>query len=27
VMVVENLRYNQPIEDSDFTIEALRHAR
>ena len=27
VMVVENLRYNQPMQDSDFTIEALRHAR
>lgn len=27
VMVVENLKYNLPMQDSDFTIEALRHAR
>lgn len=27
VMRVDNLRYNAPMQDSDFTIEALRHAR
>jgi outer membrane lipoprotein-sorting protein len=27
VMRVDNLRYNAPIQDSEFTIEALRHAR
>jgi outer membrane lipoprotein-sorting protein len=27
VMKIENLRYNLPIQDSDFTVEALRHAR
>lgn len=27
VMKVENLKYNLPMQDSDFTVEALRHAR
>ena len=27
VMRVDNLRYNTPMQDSEFTIEALRHAR
>jgi outer membrane lipoprotein-sorting protein len=27
VMKIENLRYNLPMEDSEFTVEALRHAR
>ena len=27
VMRVENLKYNTPMQDSEFTIEALRHAR
>jgi outer membrane lipoprotein-sorting protein len=27
VMKIENLRYNAPMQDSEFTIEALRHAR
>jgi outer membrane lipoprotein-sorting protein len=27
VMRVENLKYNQPMQDSEFTVEALRHAR
>jgi len=27
VMKVENLKYNMPMQDSEFTIEALRHAR
>ena len=27
VMRVDNLRYNTPMQDSDFTVEALRHAR
>ncbi len=27
VMKVENLKYNLPLQDSEFTIEALRHAR
>jgi hypothetical protein len=27
VMKVDNLHYNAPMQDSDFTIEALRHAR
>ena len=26
VMKIENLRYNLPTQDSDFTVEALRHA-
>ncbi len=27
VMKIENLRYNLPMQDSDFTVEALRHGR
>ncbi len=27
VMKVDNIRYNAPMQESDFTIEALRHAR
>lgn len=27
IMKIENLRYNLPMQDSDFTVEALRHAR
>ena len=27
VMRVDNLKYNVPVQDSEFTIEALRHAR
>jgi len=27
VMRVENLKYNMPMQDSEFTVEALRHAR
>jgi outer membrane lipoprotein-sorting protein len=27
VMKIENLRYNLPMQDSDFTVEALQHAR
>lgn len=27
VMHVENLKYNMPMQDSEFTVEALRHAR
>jgi outer membrane lipoprotein-sorting protein len=27
VMKIENLKYNLPMQDSDFTVEALRHAR
>jgi len=27
VMRVDNLKYNMPMQDSEFTIEALRHAR
>jgi hypothetical protein len=27
VMRVDNLKYNLPMQDSDFTVEALRHAR
>jgi outer membrane lipoprotein-sorting protein len=27
VMKVDNLRYNTPMQDSEFTIEALRHVR
>jgi hypothetical protein len=27
VLKIENLRYNLPMEESDFTVEALRHAR
>jgi len=27
VMKVEDLKYNMPLQDSEFTIEALRHAR
>jgi outer membrane lipoprotein-sorting protein len=27
VMRVEDLKYNTPVQDSDFTVEALRHAR
>ena len=27
VMKIEELRYNLPMQDSDFTVEALRHAR
>jgi hypothetical protein len=27
VMRVDNLKYNLPLEDSEFTVEALRHAR
>jgi outer membrane lipoprotein-sorting protein len=27
VMKIENLKYNLPMRDSDFTVEALRHAR
>jgi outer membrane lipoprotein-sorting protein len=27
VMKVENLKYNLPIQESEFTVEALRHAR
>jgi outer membrane lipoprotein-sorting protein len=27
VMKIEDLRYNLPLRDSDFTVEALRHAR
>jgi outer membrane lipoprotein-sorting protein len=27
VMKIEDLRYNLPMQDSDFTVEALRHAR
>jgi hypothetical protein len=27
VMKVDNLKYNLPMQDSEFTVEALRHAR
>lgn len=27
VMHVDNLKYNMPMQDSEFTVEALRHAR
>jgi outer membrane lipoprotein-sorting protein len=27
VMKIENLKYNLPMQESDFTVEALRHAR
>jgi hypothetical protein len=27
VLKIENLKYNLPMQDSDFTVEALRHAR
>jgi outer membrane lipoprotein-sorting protein len=27
VMRVDNLKYNMPMQDSEFTVEALRHAR
>jgi outer membrane lipoprotein-sorting protein len=27
VMKIENLKYNAPMQDSEFTVEALRHAR
>lgn len=27
VMKIENVRYNAPMQDSEFTVEALRHAR
>jgi hypothetical protein len=27
VLKIENLRYNLPMQDSDFTVEALRHGR
>jgi len=27
VMKIENLRYDTPMQDSEFTVEALRHAR